>query len=165
MKDIFLNVLEAGLQGSVIIALVLILRLVLKTAPRIYVPAENSYVLAHERAHIRRGDHWFKLLGFAALALHWFNPLVWAAYLLLCRDLEMACDEAVVRDMDLTERKAYSAALLACAAQRSAIAACPVAFGEVSVKQRIVSVLNYRRPRFWIFVITRQKPLLVFGFS
>ena len=129
--------------------------------PRIYLPAENSYVLAHERAHIRRGDHWFKLLGFAALALHWFNPLVWIGYLLLCRDLEMACDEAVVRDMDLTERKAYSAALLACAARRSAIAACPVAFGEVSVKQRIVSVLNYRKPRFWICVIAAAAVLMV----
>ena len=129
--------------------------------PRIYVPAENGYVLAHEQAHIRRGDHWFKLLGFAALALHWFNPLVWVAYLLLCRDLEMACDEAVVRDMDLTERKAYSTALLACAARRSAIAACPVAFGEVSVKQRIVSVLNYRRPRFWICVIAAAAVLIV----
>ena len=118
-------------------------------------------VLAHERTHIRRGDHWFKLLGFAALALHWFNPLVWAAYLLLCRDLEMACDEAVVRDMDLKERKAYSAALLACAAHRSGIAACPVAFGEVSVKQRIVRVLNYRRPRFWICVAAAAVVLAV----
>ena len=123
---------------------------------RIYLPAELTgadYVLAHERTHIRRGDQWFKILGFAVLALHWFNPLVWAAYLLLCRDLELACDEAVVRDMDLKERKAYSAALLACAARRSGIAACPVAFGEESVEKRIVSVLNYRRPRFWICLI------------
>lgn len=132
--------------------------------PRIYIPAEVSdidSVLAHERAHIRRGDHWFKLLGFAALAVHWFNPLVWAAYLLLCRDLEMACDEAVVRDMDLKQRKAYSAALLACAASRSGIAACPVAFGEVSVKRRILRVLGYRRPRFWICVMAAAAVLFV----
>lgn len=125
--------------------------------PQIYLSAglpENarSYVLAHERCHIRRGDHWWKLLGFVTLAIHWFNPLVWVAYSLLCRDLEMACDEAVVRTMPVEERKFYSAALLTCSARGVRIAACPVAFGEVSVKQRIKSVLNYRKPGFWITV-------------
>ncbi|MBQ9148047.1 MAG: M56 family metallopeptidase [Oscillospiraceae bacterium] len=124
--------------------------------PRIYLPTEleqADFILNHERSHIRRGDHWFKLIGFTALAIHWFNPLMWAGYLLLCRDLETACDEAVVRDLSLEQRKAYSAALLACAAHRSGISACPVAFGEVSVKARIINILNYRKPRFWICLI------------
>ena len=124
--------------------------------PRIYIPMglENSkYIVDHERAHICRGDHWFKLLMSAALALHWFNPLVWTAYLCTCKDLEMACDERVVRDLSLEQRKAYSAALLSCSAGHRSFAACPVAFGEVSVKSRILGVLNYRRPRFWICLI------------
>lgn len=124
--------------------------------PRIYIPMglENpKYIVDHERAHIHRGDHWFKLLMYVALALHWFNPLVWAAYICLCRDLEMACDERVVQDMSLEQRKAYSAALLACSASHRSFAACPVAFGEVSVKSRILGVLNYRKPRFWISLI------------
>ena len=123
--------------------------------PRIYLNAgltgqEQTYVLAHERCHIRRGDPVWKLVMFLALAVHWFNPAVWAAYILLCRDLEMACDEAVVRTMDVSQRKAYSAALLRCSARSRTIAACPVAFGEVSVKQRIQNVLNYRKKSFWI---------------
>ena len=126
--------------------------------PRIYIPMgltekSKSFILAHERTHLKRGDHWVKLMGFAALAVHWFNPLVWAAYVLLCRDIEMACDERVVRDMGLEERKSYSAALLSCSSSRGRLAACPVAFGEVSVKQRIVSVLNYRKPRFWLTLL------------
>ena len=121
--------------------------------PRIYIPMglENlTYIVDHERSHIRRGDHWFKLLMFTALALHWFNPLVWIAYFCMCRDLEMACDQRAVRDFGLEQRKAYSAALLACSAGHRSFAACPVAFGEVSVKSRILGVLNYRKPRFWI---------------
>lgn len=123
--------------------------------PQIYLPAglteqERRLVLLHERAHISRGDFWWKLLGFGVLALHWFNPLVWVAYLCLCKDLEMACDERVVRSMDVAERKAYSLALLSCSANRRSIAACPVAFGEVSVKARIKNVLNYRKPLFWV---------------
>lgn len=126
--------------------------------PQIYLSAalpENAreYVLAHERCHIRRGDHWWKLVGFVTLALHWFNPLVWLAYSLLCRDLEMACDEAVVKTMSVEERKFYSAALLTCSTHTVRIAACPVAFGEVSVKQRIKNVLNYRKPAFWITIV------------
>ena len=125
--------------------------------PRIYLnpglgEGEREYVLAHERCHIRRLDHWWKWLGFVTLAIHWFNPLVWLGYVLLCRDLEMACDEAVVRDMAVGERKAYSAALLACSAKGRTIAACPVAFGEVSVKRRIINVLNYRKPKFWLIL-------------
>ena len=123
--------------------------------PRIYLPAglqDAAPVLAHERTHIRRGDHWWKLLGYVVLTVHWFNPLVWLAYGLLCRDLEMACDEAMIREMDLPQRKAYSAALLACAA-RSSMGVCPVAFGEVSVKQRIEGVMNYKKPRFWLCLL------------
>ena len=126
--------------------------------PRIYLPVGLSagdleHILAHERAHIRRLDNWTKLLGFLCLAVHWFNPLVWAAYILLCRDMEMACDEAVVRDMNLEDRKSYSRALVNCAANMGLVSACPVAFGEVSVKARILKVLNYRRPVFWISLI------------
>lgn len=126
--------------------------------PRIYLPVglplqDLDFILAHEQAHIRRLDNWTKLLGFLCLALHWFNPLVWAAYILLCRDMEMACDEQVVRNMSAADRKAYSGALLNCAAGHRLVSACPVAFGEVSVKQRILKVLNYRRPAFWISII------------
>lgn len=126
--------------------------------PQIYLSAnlpENArdYVLAHEKCHIRRGDHWWKLLGYLTLAIHWFNPLVWLAYSLLCRDLEMACDEAVVKTMSVEERKSYSAALLTCSVRGARIAACPVAFGEVSVKQRIKNVLHYRKPGFWITIM------------
>lgn len=126
--------------------------------PRIYIPmgmsADNrKYILAHERTHLEKGDHWFKMIGYIALAIHWFNPLVWVAYTLLCKDIEMACDERVVQFMELEERKAYSAALLSCSTNRAHFAACPVAFGEVSVKYRIKSVLNYRKPSFWISLV------------
>lgn len=126
--------------------------------PQVYLSAglteaERKLVLEHERCHIRRGDHLWKLLGFWALAVHWFNPLVWLGYVLLCRDMEMACDEAVVKEMDAAQRKAYSAALLSCGTRGRSIAACPVAFGEVSVKQRIKHVLNYRKTGFWIVSI------------
>lgn len=123
--------------------------------PQIYIPMGLSamvrkYILAHERTHLEKGDHWFKMIGFIALALHWFNPLVWVAYILLCKDIEMACDERVVQFMELQERKAYSAALLNCSTNKAHFAACPVAFGEVSVKHRIKSVLKYKKPSFWI---------------
>lgn len=124
--------------------------------PNIYIPMgmtpeEQRYILAHERTHLDKGDHWFKMVGF--LALHWFNPLVWAAYILLCKDIEIACDERVVQFMELDERKAYSAALLNCSTNRAHFAACPVAFGEVSVKERIKSVLSYKKPGFWISLV------------
>lgn len=126
--------------------------------PQIYIPmgmsaSNRKYILAHERTHLEKGDHWFKMIGYLALAVHWFNPLVWAAYILLCKDIEMACDERVVQFMDLEERKHYSAALLNCSTNRAHFAACPVAFGEVSVKSRIKSVLNYRKPSFWISLL------------
>ena len=123
--------------------------------PRIYIPMgmnrqARKHILEHERTHLDKGDHWIKMIGFLALALHWFNPLVWVAYILLCKDIEMACDERVVQFMELEERKSYSAALIACSSKQMHLAASPVAFGEVSVKQRILSVLNYKKPSFWI---------------
>ena len=126
--------------------------------PRIYLPsvldeAQRGSVLSHERAHLARRDHWWKPLGFALLAVYWFNPLLWLAYTLLCRDIELACDERVVQFMELEERKAYSAALLNCSTNRAHFAACPVAFGEVSVKERIKSVLSYKKPGFWISLV------------
>ena len=133
--------------------------------PRVYLPvlpeAERALVLLHERQHIRRGDHWWKLAAYAAVSLHWFNPLAWVTYILMCRDMELACDQETVRGMDNTMRKAYSAALLNCAAKRSGIAACPVAFGEISVKERIKMVLNYKKPGFWVTVIALLAALAV----
>ena len=126
--------------------------------PKIYIPAGVSdntrqQILAHERTHLDKGDHWIKLIGFLALVLHWFNPLVWVSYILLCKDIEMACDQRVVQFMDLPERKAYSAALLDCSTRKVHYSACPVAFGEVSVKYRIKSVLSYKKPAFWISLL------------
>jgi len=126
--------------------------------PRIYLPStlegkELIHVLSHERAHLKRKDHWWKPLGFALLTVYWFNPLIWVAYILLCRDIEMACDEKVIRDLELEEKKAYSTALLNCSVKRHMIAACPLAFGEVGVKARVKSVLNYKKPAFWVIVI------------
>ena len=128
-------------------------------APKIFLPScmeqeQRDYVLAHEQAHIRRWDHWWKPLGFAVLTLHWFNPLVWFAYSLLCRDIELACDEKVIKQFRLEDRKAYSHALLCCSTSRKWITACPLAFGEVSVKKRIQRVLSYKKPAFWIVLIT-----------
>ena len=126
--------------------------------PRIYIPMgmgekTRRYILEHERTHLEKGDHWYKMLGFVALAIHWFNPLVWVAYICLCRDIEMACDERVVRFMEVGERKEYSTALLTCSSSRAHYGVCPVAFGEVSVKARILAVLNYRKPSFWISLV------------
>ena len=134
--------------------------------PRIYIPMGLSaevrkHILAHERTHLEKGDHWFKMIGFLALALHWFNPLAWAAYILLCRDIELACDERVVQFMDLEERKSYSAALLSCSTTHLHFAACPVAFGEVSVRKRIKTVLDYRRPSFWVSLLAVAAVLFV----
>lgn len=134
--------------------------------PQIYIPMGLSagvrkHILAHERTHLEKGDHWFKMIGFLALALHWFNPLVWAAYILLCKDIELACDERVVQFMDLEERKSYSAALLSCSTTHLHFAACPVAFGEVSVKERIKTVLDYRRPSFWVSLLAVAAVLFV----
>lgn len=127
--------------------------------PRIYLPLslsgeDKAYVIAHEKMHLKRRDHWWKPLGYLLLSVYWFNPLLWVAYILLCRDIELACDEKVIREMDVQERKAYSNALINCSASRRLIAACPLAFGEVGVKERIKSVLNYRRPAFWIVTVS-----------
>jgi beta-lactamase regulating signal transducer with metallopeptidase domain len=126
--------------------------------PRIYLPDKldldaREYVLAHEKAHLKRGDNFWKPLGFVILAVYWFAPLCWIAYILLCRDIEYACDERAIRDMDKERRADYCQALLDCSSQmRKTIAACPVAFGEVGVKERIKSVIKYKNPAFWIVI-------------
>lgn len=127
--------------------------------PRIYIPSDIedgqlTYVLAHENAHIRRGDHWWKPLGYLLLSVYWFNPLLWVAYIFLCRDIEQACDEKVISQMGTIEKKGYSQALLACSVHRRMVAACPVAFGEVSVKSRIKNIVRYKKPGFWIILIS-----------
>ena len=126
--------------------------------PRIYLPSgmtqeQMDYVIGHEQAHLRRLDHIWKPVGFALLCLHWFNPMLWVAYILLCRDIEKACDEKVIRDMDDESKKGYSETLVACSVHRRAVMACPLAFGEVGVKERIKSVLNYKKPAFWIILV------------
>ena len=126
--------------------------------PLIYLPfnmtdEDMANVLAHENAHLKRCDHLIKPLAFLLLTVYWFNPLVWLAYILLCRDIELACDERVVKDLGEQERRDYSAALLVCSVSRKSIAACPLAFGEVGVKERIKSVLNYKKPALWIIVV------------
>ena len=126
--------------------------------PKIYLPSDldestAASVLAHERAHLRRGDHLWKPLGYLLLSIYWFNPLCWVAYLLFCRDVEQACDEAVIRSMNPQQKKNYSAALLACATARS-VRVCPLAFAEVGVKQRITGILNYRKPKFWVVALS-----------
>lgn len=123
--------------------------------PNIYLPMHMdegtaAHVIAHERAHLARRDHWWKVLGYLVLALHWFNPLVWVAYILFCRDIELACDEKVVKGLDGAARADYSQALLSCAAPKRAVAACPLAFGEGNIKMRVKSALHYRKPAFWV---------------
>lgn len=123
--------------------------------PNIYLPMHMdegtaAYVIAHECAHLARRDHWWKVLGYLVLALHWFNPLVWVAYILFCRDIELACDEKVVRGLDGAARADYSQALLSCAAPKRAVAACPLAFGEGNIKTRVKSALHYKKPAFWV---------------
>ena len=123
--------------------------------PRIYLPSaldetQRGSVLSHERAHLARRDHWWKPLGFALLAVYWFNPLLWLAYTLLCRDIELACDERVLCGMDAGQVKDYSSALLACSVPRRMLAACPLAFGEVGVGARVKNALRYKKPAFWV---------------
>lgn len=126
--------------------------------PRIYVPSylsetEIKYVLAHEKAHLKRFDHLWKPLGYTLLSIYWFNPVLWAAYLLLCSDIELACDEKVIKTLGDDNKVEYSKTLLSCSVPRSMILACPLAFGEVSVKQRVKSVLNYKKPAFWVLCV------------
>lgn len=125
--------------------------------PHIYLPFDidlitAKYVVAHERAHIRRRDHLIKPLGYVLLAVYWFNPLVWAAYILLCRDIELACDERVVKQLSEDGRRNYALALLSCGMKRRLLPACPLTFAEVGVKERIKSVMTYRKPAFWLIV-------------
>ena len=119
--------------------------------PRIYVPSDldeatRKSVLLHEQAHLRRRDHWWKPLGFLILALHWFNPLCWLAYILFCRDIEAACDERAIAPMDSDGRAAYSQALLDCSRPQRMVTVCPLAFGETGVKGRVKAVLGYHKP-------------------
>lgn len=123
--------------------------------PKIYLPyhmdsREMDHVIAHEQTHIRRKDHWWKPLGFLLLTTHWFNPLMWLSYILLCQDIELACDEKVIRKMSNEQRADYTQALVACSVDRRLITACPLAFGEIGVKERVKSVMNYKKPAFWI---------------
>lgn len=128
--------------------------------PKIYLPfnvkqLDVNYIIAHEQAHIRRQDHWWKLLGFVLLTLHWFNPLVWVAYALLCRDIKMACDEAVIRDLDNNGRADYAQALVTYSTKRQTLTVHPLAFGENAVKGRLKSIMNYRKASRWsvVFII------------
>ena len=126
--------------------------------PKIYVPSgiseeQTGYITLHEKAHLKRKDHLWKPLGFLLLSVYWFNPVMWVAYILLCRDIESACDEKVIKNMDNSEKKNYSETLVSCSVQRRMVMACPLAFGEVGVKQRIKSVLNYKKPAFWIIIL------------
>ena len=126
--------------------------------PRIYLSSvfseeEMCYVISHEQSHLDRKDHLWKPLGFMLLTVYWFNPALWLAYILLCRDIELACDEKTIRNMDLEAKKGYSNTLLSCCIHRRMITACPVAFGEVGIKARIKSVANYKKPTFWVIVV------------
>lgn len=127
--------------------------------PKIYLPSglperNREYVIAHEQSHLRCKDHWWKPMAFLLLAVFWFDPLMWIAYPLVCRDIEFACDERVIRHYGLSGKKAYSEALLACSSNRKLVLACPIAFGETAVVQRIRNVLNYKKPRFWIILVS-----------
>lgn len=126
--------------------------------PRIYIPSwvekdDKEYVIAHERAHLKRKDHWWKPLGFLLLTVYWFNPVMWLAYVLLCKDIEYACDEKVIEDLGVECKKDYSNALVNCSVSRKSVAMCPLAFGETGVKSRIKSILNYKEPAFWAVTI------------
>lgn len=126
--------------------------------PKIYLPFQMNeqdlqHVVAHEQSHIRRKDHWWKPFGFLLLTIHWFNPLMWLAYVLLCRDIELACDEKVIKELDNEQRADYTQALVSCSINRRMIAACPLAFGEVGVKDRVKTIMNYKKPTFWLILV------------
>ena len=127
-------------------------------SPKIFLPyrmdsRDRQHVIAHEQAHLRRGDHLWKPLGFQLLTIHWFNPVMWLSYVLLCRDIELACDENVIKELGYEQRADYMQALVSCSVNRRRIAACPLAFGEIGVKERVKSVMNYKRPTFWIVLL------------
>lgn len=126
---------------------------------RIYVPSglnveDLGYVLKHEAVHRQRRDYLIKPIGYVLLAVYWFNPFVWAAYILLCRDIELACDERVIKELGEERKKEYALALLSCSVNHRIIAACPVAFGETGVKGRVKNVLRYKKPTFWVIAAT-----------
>ncbi|MCQ2479878.1 MAG: M56 family metallopeptidase, partial [Clostridia bacterium] len=126
--------------------------------PKIYIPSgmdeeQMEYVISHEKAHLKHLDQWWKPLGFLLLSVYWFNPLMWAAYLLLCKDIELACDERVIKNMSKDSVAGYSQALLDCVSNKRTILSCPVAFGEVATKERVKKVLNYKKPTFWIIIV------------
>ena len=126
--------------------------------PRIYLPfqiaeGDLAHVVAHEQAHISRRDHWWKPLGFLLLTIYWFNPIMWLAYVLLCRDIELACDEKVIQKLSNEQRADYTQALVSCSINRLIIAACPLAFGEVGVKDRVKTIMNYKKPTFWLILV------------
>ena len=126
--------------------------------PQIYLSSalneqELDYIIAHEKAHLRRKDHLWKPFGYLLLCIYWFNPLCWIAYIMLCKDIELACDEKVIKNMSFGDKKEYSKVLLSCASQRRLVLVCPLAFGEVGVKERVKLVLSYKRPAFWITMI------------
>ena len=134
--------------------------------PKIYLPFNMNgqnivHIIAHENAHISRKDHWWKPLGFALLAIHWFNPIMWLAYIVLCRDIELACDEKVIKDLENEQRADYTLALVSCSVNHRMIAACPLAFGEVSVKERVKSVMNYKKPAFWVTILSMIASIIV----
>lgn len=134
--------------------------------PRIYLPSgmeegQMECVIAHEMSHLKRKDHWWKTIAFFLLSVYWFHPLLWISYLLFSRDIERACDERVVREMEPEARKNYAEALVACSLQKRMMFACPLAFGEVGVKNRVKSVLNYKKPAFWIVAVTVVAGILV----
>lgn len=127
--------------------------------PKIYLPfkideKDLEHVIAHEKAHIHRKDHWWKPIGFLLLTFHWLNPIMWLAYILLCRDIELACDEKVIKEFGNEQRADYTQALLSCSVNRHSIAACPLAFGEVGVKKRVKSVMYYKKPTFWVILVS-----------
>lgn len=146
------TLLEKGIRQSEQIDSPFVMGLV---RPTIYLPyhlqePDRSCVIAHEKAHIRRLDHWWKPIGFLLLSVYWFAPLLWVAYWMLCRDIELACDEKVVRNMERDDRRIYAAALLHGCVRRNPVAACPLAFGEVGVKKRIRAVMNPKKPAVWM---------------
>ncbi len=127
--------------------------------PKIFIPSgidnnQAQFIIKHEKAHLKRFDHFWKPFSFLLLSVYWFNPFMWLAYILLCRDIELACDEKVIKNMDIQSKKDYSLTLAECGIKRRMIMACPLAFGEIGVKDRIKSVLNYKKPAFWIIIIS-----------
>lgn len=124
-------------------------------------PQGMAYIIAHESAHLKRKDHLWKPFGYLLLCIYWFNPLCWVAYIMLCKDIELACDEKVIRDMNFEDKKKYSRVLLSCATQRRLVMMCPLAFGEVGVKDRVKLVLNYKKPSFWIVLISMAACVVV----